>query len=281
MALKLYTNAQRRFEKLPVCWRCGTVYKLSDCIDGHGIYQRAKLCTCISLYRGTHRQICNGLLVKTVELAIGKKIFYPLMTYCYIDLQTSLQHLVHNEIFMKHCTHWMSRNISDDTISDVYDGRIWKRFSQYYQHFSLEEDNSFAFMINIDWFQPYKHLTYSVGAIYLSVFNLPRSLRHKLQNICLIGIIPGPHEPELSVNSYIAPLVKDLLQFWPGVELNVAIGSHIEKKVHAAIICCSCDLPADRKLCDFLGHSAHLGCSKCKKYFHQGRTHSIILGSIE
>ena len=122
-------------------------------------------------------------------------------------------------------------------------------------------------MINIDWFQPYKHLTYSVGAIYLSVFNLPRSLRSKLQNICLIGIIPVPHEPELSVNSYIAPLVKDLLQFWPGVELNVAIGSHIGKKVHAAIICCSCDLPADRKLCGFLGHSAHLGCSKCKKYF--------------
>ena len=34
---------------------------------------------------------------------------------------------------------------------------------------------------------------------------------------------------------------------------------------------CSCDLPAGRKLCGFLGHSAHLGCSKCKKEFVSGQ----------
>ena len=33
------------------------------------------------------------------------------------------------------------------------------------------------------------------------------------------------------------------------------------------MLCCSCDLPAGRKLCGFLAHSAHLGCSKCMKYF--------------
>ena len=37
--------------------------------------------------------------------------------------------------------------------------------------------------------------------------------------------------------------------------------------VRCALICCSCDLLAGRKLCGFLGHSTHLGCSKCKKYF--------------
>lgn len=29
----------------------------------------------------------------------------------------------------------------------------------------------------------------------------------------------------------------------------------------------SCDIPAGRKLCGFLGHSAHKGCSKCLKSF--------------
>lgn len=100
-------------------------------------------------------------------------------------------------------------------------------------------------MINIDWFQPYKHLTYSVGAIYLTIFNLPRSLHYKLENICLVGIIPGPHEPDFTVNSRLAPLVRDLLHFWDGVELSVSDGVHIERKlVRCAIICCSCDLPA-------------------------------------
>lgn len=45
-------------------------------------------------------------------------------------------------------------------------------------------------------------------------------------------------------------------------------GSHTERKlVRCTVICCSCDLPAGRKLCGFLGHSAHLGCSKCMQFF--------------
>lgn len=50
-----------------------------------------------------------------------------------------------------------------------------------------------------------------------------------------------------------------------GVELSVSDGVHIERKlVRCAIICCSCDLPAERRLCGFLGH---LDCSKCTKFF--------------
>ena len=90
-----------------------------------------------------------------------------------------------------------------EIIFKIYDGRPF-----------LSEEYTYAFMINIDWFQPYKHLTYSVGAIYLSVFNLPRTDWYKIKNRCLIGIIPGPSEPKLTVNSYVAPLVKDLLFFW-------------------------------------------------------------------
>lgn len=37
--------------------------------------------------------------------------------------------------------------------------------------------------------------------------------------------------------------------------------------VRCALLCVSCDLPAGRKLCGFLGHSAKLGCSKCYKEF--------------
>lgn len=37
--------------------------------------------------------------------------------------------------------------------------------------------------------------------------------------------------------------------------------------VRAALTCCSSDIPATRKLCGFVGHSAKLGCSKCNKEF--------------
>ena len=92
--------------------------------------------------------------------------------------------------------------------------------------------------------------------------------RYKLSNISLVGIIPGPWEPDLTLNSYIDQLVSDLLEFWNGVELNVNVGSHTQqRKVRCAIICCSCDLPAGRKLCGFLSYNARLGYSKCKKEF--------------
>ena len=44
-------------------------------------------------------------------------------------------------------------------------------------------------MVNVDWFQPYKHTTCSVGAIYLTIMNLPRSIRFKRENVILIGVL--------------------------------------------------------------------------------------------
>ena len=62
-----------------------------------------------------------------------------------------------------------------------------------------------ALMMNVDWFQPYDCEQYSVGAIYLLVMNLPRSERFKRENVILFGLIPGPHEPSLSINSFLKP----------------------------------------------------------------------------
>ena len=36
----------------------------------------------------------------------------------------------------------------------------------------------------------------SVGAIYLSILDLPRHLRYKQEFILLAGILPGPSEPK-------------------------------------------------------------------------------------
>ena len=37
--------------------------------------------------------------------------------------------------------------------------------------------------------------------------------------------------------------------------------------VRAALNCVACDIPAARKVCGFVGHSANLACSKCLKVF--------------
>ena len=76
---------------------------------------------------------------------------------------------------------------------------------------------------------------------------------------------PGPHEPKHDINSFLAPLVSELKQFWSGVELNVFLMGM--KKIRCALLCVACDLPAGRKVCGFLSHNAHFGCYRCWKKF--------------
>ena len=144
-------------------------------------------------------------------------------------------------------------------LSSVYDGQIWSDFMQCEGVPFLASPHSYGLILNLDWFQPYKHLTYSVGVLYLSV------LRYSKAYTILVGILPGPHEPKLTVNTYLEPLVNDLLELWRGVLLNVN-GSG-ETNVCCALLCVACDSPAGRKACGFLAHSANLGCTKCRHVF--------------
>ncbi len=81
----------------------------------------------------------------------------------------------------------------------------------------------------------------------------------------MIGVIPGPKEPIRTMNSFLHPLVFDLLELWKGVVMKTASGSSV--LVRGALTCVACDIPAARKVCGFVGHSATLGCSKCLKQF--------------
>lgn len=69
-------------------------------------------------------------------------------------------------------------------------------------------------MLNVDWFRPHKHSPGSVGVLYLVLLNLPRHERYKLENIIVVGILPGPSEPKLTANTFLEPPVRELQTFW-------------------------------------------------------------------
>lgn len=166
------------------------------------------------------------------------------------------------------CNVWHSRQANEGMLSDVYDGKIWSDFQNYESQPFLSEPGNFAFMLNMDFFQPYKHVQYSVGAIYLTILNLPRGIRNKSNNVILVGLIPGPHEPQHDINNFLEPLVSDLLKFWSGTELNVH-SFNCKVKIRCALVCVACDLPAGRKT-GFLSYNARFGCSRCWKEFLGG-----------
>lgn len=79
-----------------------------------------------------------------------------------------------------------------------------------------------------------------MGQMYLVLENFPRHKRFKMDNVIIVGCIPGPIEPKLSVNSF----------YWQ-VDGAVAWYTHIKSgsafgEVYA-ITSISADFPATRK----------------------------------
>ena len=192
---------------------------------------------------------------------------YPHKIYCYKSLTSAFQDLLLSSGFVEDCNHWRNRTCSN-LLQDLYDGRVWKQFQNISGSPFLSAPFSYGL---IDWFQPYSHTMASVGVVYLAVMNLPRHLRYKRKNMLLIGIIPGPSEPR-DINTFLQALVKELQDFWHGIPLTVQSGVSASEQVliRCALLCVACDIPAGRKVCGFLSHSAAKGCSKCSKVFSGG-----------
>ena len=255
------------FRKYVVCPKCFALYEFSQCIQVCEGRQISKNCN--NVIQPNHklahfRKPCGEVLLHTVTIN-GKASLTPRKTYCYKSLKECIQRLVKKEGFEKLCEDWKSRCISDDLLSDVFDGNIWKDFNGGKYDFFTEERN-YGLMLNVDWFQPFKFSNYSVGAVYLSVLNLPREERFKRNNIILVGIIPDC-KSEPPTNTFLQPLVDELQEAWEGVYLKSYSSPSIPVKYRLALLCVGCDVPASRKLCGFLGHSATVGCNKCKKRF--------------
>ena len=166
--------------------------------------------------------------------------------------------------FFELCESMRNTAQSRSQLRDVYDGNMWKDFLMVNGERFLSTACTYAFILNIDWFQPYELSMYSVGVIYLVLLNLPRSVRYKRENVVLVGVIPGPTEPSLLINTYLHPLVMDLLQLWDGLILQVRTSNSLDTmNVRAALVGVSCDIPAGRKVCGVLSHNARLGCTQC------------------
>ena len=199
---------------------------------------------------------CNELLMKEIVSSSGHKKFYPHSFFCFTSLISSLQALVLRTGFIHQCES-TRKAVGANKLSDVYDGTIWKDFLIVDHCPFLYEYNNYGLLLNIDWLQPYKHIEYSVGVMYLVILNLPRSIRFKRENIILFGVIPGPCELSLSVNSYLSPLISDLLDLWKGVKLRQP-GTDTKALFRCALLGVACDLPTARKTCGFLSHTANL-----------------------
>lgn len=116
--------SQIQFSRFVVCKKCYNLYTFKDCIEGEH-NQRGKVCQYKPYPNHPHqrmRQACQSTLLKTVELAGGKRFFYPLLMYCYVGIQNSLQYIINQKDFFKLCEKWRDQ-LRDDRYSDEKCGK--------------------------------------------------------------------------------------------------------------------------------------------------------------
>ncbi len=253
-----------QFKVYAVCPQCSTIYEPGICIitntDGT---KESKLCTRVEYPChpwSSYRTECRTAIMKPVRSRTGNIFYHPIRSYCFLSILTSLSRIMPR--IRAHLNSWaktpsVNNGSSSRKMYDIYDGRVWELVKQ------MTSDNPdtlcLSLTLNVDWFQPYDHITESIGAMYIAINNLPRHMRFKQHNIIIVGLIPGPKEPE-NMNSILGPLVDELKQLSVGVQIN---GENIQ----AILSCTANDIPASRKLCGFAGHSSRLACNKCYKVF--------------
>jgi hypothetical protein len=272
MAKKLMGFAEKSKNYI-VCPNCNKLFNPTEIISTNLADSRIK---CNHIEFPNHpmknqRKSCNSDLLKKIP-AVEGYILRPIMIYPLPCLKTQLIALYQQAGFEELLRKWTSRDISQGLMFDIYDGDVWKTFPS--QHdisdpspfFTPETaDSHLGIMINLDWFQPFNSKTYSCGVIYGVICNLPRDIRFKKEYMLTLGLLPGPTEVKLHhINHYLAPIVDVLLEFWYGFDLPVSSKHPIGKRIRLAVICCSSDIPAARKLC---GHiSALVACHRCYKH---------------
>lgn len=82
-----------------------------------------------------------------------------------------------------------------------------------------------------------------------------------------MAILEGPTEAHLHMNTFLQPIVEQLIDGIDGFDL--ATSRHGVLPVKFRLFCLSMDIPAMRKCAGFLSHAAGSGCSKCYVKFEQ------------
>lgn len=102
--------------------------------------------------------------------------------------------------------HQPSSQTNHGLMRDVWDGTVLRRLSAPGQFFCLK--TNLALSLNTDGVPLYKSSTWSLWPVFLTILNLPASIRMKAENVLLIGLWYGPSKPPMKL--LLEPVLESL-----------------------------------------------------------------------
>lgn len=189
----------------------------------------------------------------------------PFKVFPYKSIISSLTEMFNRPDFQKEIRHWKNRTVPANTFSDIYDGAYWREVKDEDGVVFCDDDNSVQLTYNMDWFNPFSDnssASYSCGAMYMTINDLPRDVRFKTLNLLVLGFMPGKKEASITqINNYSKLIVDELLKLYKGVYIR--IGDKVVR-IRATLLNITCDIPSGRKCAGFTSCTSTNACYKCK-----------------
>ena len=167
-------SSDKLFTRKAVCNRpdCCALYDLGDIYSLDWMLRKTpKTCSALIDKHGTKVK-CGNALAKTVFSSTGKRFIMPLKTFCQRSITAQIKHMLSRPDVEPLLGKWRTHNTPENIRKDVYSGKVWKRMQNKWGFF--KSDYEFGLTLNIDWFRPHKSSNKSLGAMYMTVLNLPR-----------------------------------------------------------------------------------------------------------
>lgn len=166
---------------------------------------------------------------------------------------------------------YMRTSRVQETASDIWDAKRLHRMEFKDGHKAGEgpkEIGRYVFSLAIDWFlvddAKAGRTKRSVGAIYACSQSLPPHLRYLSENMCLVGIIPGPKKTHgHTLNHFLHKVVDDLIKLRDGTWYTKTHQYPLGRLVYGLLGPVIADLDAARIIGGFAGHQHHKLCHCC------------------
>ncbi|XP_010474959.1 PREDICTED: uncharacterized protein LOC104754455 [Camelina sativa] len=182
-----------------------------------------KIHACVNdccLFRKKYKKLqncpkCNAsrwkINLQTSEIKKG----VPQKVLRYFPIIPRLKRMFRSEEMAKDLRWHFNNKSSDGKLCHLIDYVTWDQMNDKYPVFAAEERN-IRLGPSTDGFNPFdmKNSRYSCWPVLLVNYNLPPHLYMKKENIMLILLIPGPHQPGNSIDIYLEPLIDDLCHLW-------------------------------------------------------------------
>lgn len=174
-----------------------------------------------------------------------------------IPILDQLQTLFRRKHFYSSLSHHLSRNTSD-TISDIYDGNLYKEFCK--SHDSCSSEFNISFMWYTDVVPLFKSSKVSMWPLFFVINELPYEKRFLKENMVYAGIWVGEGKPIM--NSFMKPFHDTLEKLKGGFSVEVP-NTEVVLTVKASLLFGSCDLPAKCQMLNMIQFNGAYGCAHC------------------